>query len=95
MKLQSKFIDTKVYTTDREVMSLYAELCGKSIDQIRDSVNRSNRVGISLWSGGACFGLFEKGCSIDINKSFKELTEQEVRAFHQEAFHNANSTNNK
>ncbi|OXX49398.1 hypothetical protein B9J93_02665 [Vibrio sp. V17_P4S1T151] len=77
--MNPQYIDTKVYTSDIEIMRMYAELCGKTTDNLSELKLRENRVGISMWSDGKCFGLFAKGSSIDRNKGYKELSEEQVR----------------
>lgn len=77
--MNPQYIDTKVYTSDMEIMRMYAALCGKPADNLPSLNLRKNRVGISMWSEGKCFGLFARGSSIDRNKGYTEISEEQVR----------------
>lgn len=74
--------NSKVYTTDPEVVRMYGELCGLGVS----SFIHSDDIGVWWHKEAGQIGSFLENSAVDCNELFHEITEAQVRALYREKF---------
>ena len=73
--------NTKIYTTDPEVIRKYAELCGKKFECAITS-----SIGVYNCDTYKKINYFMMGSPVDIDNDFKQLATDQINAMHDEKF---------